>query len=142
MSKGALIRGAGQPLAARNFSDMNSCEIDIEVASRPEASRIHRAQYQSAEYTFLVSIGAPEDELPEGYSNISRKLRLLFGDTQTAEDGATESDVRCLIELAHRLKGSAGRVLIHCEAGVSRSTAPAQIMYTCLLSQGSDRRAV
>lgn len=143
-SKGALSRrrvnSTVKPRA--NFLDMNSCEIDIEVASRPEASRILSSPYQCAEVSFLVSIGAPEDELPEGYSNISRKLRLLFGDTQTAEDGATESDVRCLIELAHRLKGSAGRVLIHCEAGVSRSTAAALIMYTCLLGPGSEREAM
>jgi predicted protein tyrosine phosphatase len=121
---------------------MNSCEIDIEVASRPEASRILSTPSQCADVSFLVSIGAPEDELPAGYSNVPRKLRLLFGDTETAEDGPTESDVRRLIELAEELKGSAGKVLIHCEAGVSRSTAAALIMYTCLLGPSSEREAM
>jgi predicted protein tyrosine phosphatase len=116
--------------------------ITIEVASRSEASSILSSPHQCAEVSFLVSIGAPEDELPVGYSHVSRKLRLLFGDTQTAEDGATESDVRCLIGLAKELNGSAGKVLIHCEAGVSRSSAAALILYTCLLGQGSEREAM
>ena len=121
---------------------MNSCNIIIEVASRSEASSILSSPEQCAEISFLVSIGAPEDELPAGYSRVSRKLRLLFGDTETAEDGATEADVRCLLELARKLNGSAGRVLIHCEAGVSRSAAAALILYTCLLGPDSEREAL
>ena len=84
----------------------------------------------------------PRDELPAGYSNVARKLRLLFGDTETPEDGATESDIQRLIELAQELRGSRAKVLIHCEAGVSRSTAASLIMYTCLLGPGSERIAM
>ena len=121
---------------------MDSCNITIEIASRAEASSILNSPDQCAEVSFLVSIGAPEDELPAGYSNVSHKLRLLFGDTETAEHGATESDVRCLIELAKELYGSAGKVLIHCEAGVSRSSAAGLILYTSLLGPGSEREAM
>ena len=95
----------------------------------------------SADVSFLVSIGAPEDELPLGYSNVPSKMRLLFGDSESAEDGPTESDVRCLIELAQTLNGSPSKILIHCEAGVSRSTA-ALIMYTCSLGSDSEPKAM
>lgn len=121
---------------------MDSCKIQIEVASRPEASTILSSPNKCSEVSFLVSIGAPEDELPVGYSNVPSKIRLLFGDTESAQDGPTESDVRCLIELAQRLNGSPGKILIHCEAGVSRSTAAALIMYTCLLGSDSEPEAM
>ncbi len=97
-------------------------DLAIEVASRLEAGDILNSPERCAEVTFLISIGAPNDELPIGYHNISSKLRLLFGDTLDAESGPTEVDVRTLMELAQNLRSSKGKVLIHCEAGVSRST--------------------
>jgi predicted protein tyrosine phosphatase len=121
---------------------MDSCNIIIEVASRSEASSILSSPHRCAEVTFLISIGAPEDGLPAGYLNVSRKLRLLFGDTETPEHGASESDVQRLIEFAKELHGSQGRVLIHCEAGVSRSSAAALIVYACLLGPGFEREAM
>jgi predicted protein tyrosine phosphatase len=121
---------------------MDSCKIQIVVASRLEAGMILSSPNECREVSFLVSIGAEEDELPVGYSNVPNRIRLLFGDTVSAEDGPAESDVRCLIELAQKLNGSPGKVLIHCEAGVSRSTAAALIMYACLLGSGSEAEAL
>src|SRR5262249_49512610 len=89
-----------------------------------------------------VSIGAPEDDLPLGFSNVPDRLRLLFGDTETAEHGASEADIQCLIDLAKKLNGTRGQVLIHCEAGVSRAPAAALILYTCLLGPGSEQKAM
>src|SRR5258705_120449 len=68
-------------------------DLVIEVASRSEAGDILSSPERCAEVTCLISIGAPNDELPIGYHNISSKLRLLFGDTLDAETGATEADV-------------------------------------------------
>ena len=121
---------------------MDSLKINIQVVSRSEASSILTSVPQCGEVSFLVSIGAPEDDLPAGFSNVPAKLRLLFGDTETAEHGASESDIKCLIDLAEELNRSTAKVLIHCEAGVIRSTAAALIMYTCLLGPGSERRAM
>ena len=121
---------------------MDCCRIQIEVVSRPEASTILSSPNECKKVSFLVSIGAPEDELPVGYSNVPCKIRLLFGDTESAEDGPTEGDVRSLIQLAQRLNGSPGKILIHCEAGISRSTAAALIMYTCLLGLDSEPEAM
>lgn len=121
---------------------MESIKISIQVVSRYEASSILTSPKQCSEVSFLISIGAPEDDLPAGYSNVTGRIRLLFGDTETAEDGASESDIQCLIDLAKELNGSAAKVLIHCEAGVSRSAAAALILYTCLLGQGSEQEAM
>jgi predicted protein tyrosine phosphatase len=120
---------------------MDLPELMIEVASRPEASAILSSPHRCAEVTFLVSIGDPYDELPVGYDNAPRKLRLLVADVVT-ELGATEEDVRRIIGLAEDLRSVTGKVLIHCEAGVSRSTAAALIMYACWLGPGRERDAM
>jgi predicted protein tyrosine phosphatase len=116
-------------------------ELTIEVASRPEAADILSSPRRCAELTCLVSIGDPHDELPAGYDNAPRKLRLLVADVVT-ELGATEEDVRQIIQLAEGLRSGTGRVLIHCEAGVSRSSAAALIMYACWLGPGREREAM
>lgn len=120
---------------------MNVPELTIEVASRPEAGAILSSPRRRAGLTCLVSIGAPRDELPAGYDNAPRRLRLLVADVVT-ELGATEGDVRQIIRLAEDLRSGAGRVLIHCEFGVSRSTAAALIMYACWLGPGREREAM
>ena len=117
-------------------------DLVIEVASRSEAGDILGSPDRCGEVTYLISIGAPNDELPIGYHNVSSKLRLLFGDTLDAESGATEVDVWTLIELAQNLRSSKGKVLIHCEAGVSRSTAAALIVYACWLGRGRECEAM
>ena len=120
---------------------MGEPELTIEVASRPEAGDILSSARRCAGVTCLVSIGDPHDELPAGFENAPRKLRLLVADVVT-ELGATEGDVRRIIGLAEELRPGAGRVLIHCEYGVSRSTAAALIMYACWLGPGREREAM
>ena len=63
-------------------------ELTIEVASRPEAADILVSPQRCAEIICLVSIGDSHDELPAGYDNAPRKLRLLVADVVT-EIGAT-----------------------------------------------------
>jgi len=94
----------------------------IEVMSRNEAGDILSSPEHCAEVTYLLSIGDVQDELPVGFENVSDKLRLLVADVIT-EFGATEQDVRQIITLAGSLRSATGRILIHCEAGVSRSSA-------------------
>ena len=89
----------------------------------------------------LVSIGDVQDELPLGYHNVNRKLRLLVADV-TTEFGATDTDIQQIISLARELQSTTGRILIHCEAGISRSTAAALIMYSVWLGPGREREAM
>ena len=89
----------------------------------------------------MVSIGDVQDELPLGYDNVDRKVRLLVADVVT-EFGATEEDVHQIITLADELRSANGSVLIHCEAGISRSSAAALIMYACWLGPGREDEAM
>jgi predicted protein tyrosine phosphatase len=120
---------------------MSSCEIKIEVVSRLEAGEILCSADLCAEITYLVSIGHGDDSLPLGYDNVAHKLRLLIADVVT-EEGATEEDVQRIIQLAEQLQSYSGKVLIHCEAGVSRSTAAALIIYACWLGRGREHEAM
>ena len=120
---------------------MSQHEIKIEVVSRLEAGEILCSADRCAEITYLVSIGDANDPLPEGYENAERKLRWLIADVIT-EEGATEEDVRQIISLAERLRSERGTLLIHCEAGVSRSTATALIIYACWLGHGREDEAM
>ncbi len=120
----------------------NVPDLFIQVTSRLEAGDILSCPERCAEFIRLISIGAPGDELPIGYHNISSKVRLLFADTLDAETGPQETDVRTLVEIAHDLRSSKGKVLIHCEAGISRSTAAAFILYAYWLGPGGEDEAM
>jgi predicted protein tyrosine phosphatase len=109
--------------------------------SRVEAAEILCSPQLCAEVTYLVSIGDPYDQLPAGYDNVQSKLRLIVADVVT-EEGATEEDVWQITQLAESLRPSTGKILIHCEAGVSRSTAAALIMYACWLGPGREQEAM
>lgn len=116
-------------------------EKKIEVRSRLEAGEILCTPDRCAEITYLVSIGHGEDPLPEGYDNAERKVRLLIADVVT-EEGATEDDIRRIVNLAEQLRSESGTLLIHCEAGISRSTATALIIYACWLGHGREDEAM
>jgi predicted protein tyrosine phosphatase len=120
---------------------MSSYEIEIEVVGRIEAGEILCSPDLCAEVTYLLSIGHGDDPLPAGYENVNRKLRLSIADV-VSEEGATEEDIKRIIDLASQLKSSSGKVLIHCEAGISRSTAAALIIYSCWLGPGREEEAM
>lgn len=115
--------------------------LTIEIASRLEAGEILSSLWRCADLAYLVSIGDPHDDLPVGFHAFEPKLRLLIGDVLT-DDGATDDDVRRVIRLAESLRAATGTVLVHCEAGVSRSSATALIMYACWLGPGHEREAM
>ena len=120
---------------------MSAHQNRIVIVSRLEAGEILCSPNRCAEITYLISIGDGTDPLPEGYENAERRLRLCIADVVT-EEGATEDDVRRIIQLAELLRSESGTLLIHCEAGVSRSTATALIMYACWLGHGREQDAM
>lgn len=118
---------------------MSGC---IEVLSLAEVSEVLCSPQGCGDVTCLVSIGEPYDQLPAGYENVSRRLRLHFADAVAGELCPTEDDVRRIIALAKSLNSSGGRILIHCAAGVSRSAAAALIMHACWLGPGREEEAL
>lgn len=115
--------------------------LKIEVVGRIEAGQILCSPLRCAEIAYLISIGDGDDPLPQGFENVERKSRLMIADVVTKE-GATEDDVRGIIQLAGQLQSQDGVLLIHCEAGVSRSTATALIINACWLGPGFEDEAM
>jgi predicted protein tyrosine phosphatase len=68
-------------------------------------------------------------------------LRLLIADVVT-DEGATDEDIRRILHLAEQIRSESGTLLIHCEAGISRSTATALIMYAYWLGPGHEEEAM
>jgi predicted protein tyrosine phosphatase len=132
----------GYPLIFKHRESLvKRTEPTIEVMSRYEAGDILSSPDRCAGVTYLLSIGDVQDELPIGYDNVNSKRRLLIADVIT-EFGATEEDIQQIIALARELQSVTGRVVIHCEAGVSRSSAAALIMYAVWLGPGREREAM
>jgi predicted protein tyrosine phosphatase len=117
--------------------------IVIEICSREEAGEILSSATRRDGVVLLVSIGEAHDPTPAGYANVHERMRFLFADTTAEESGPTVDDVRRLIGAAQSLASqTAGRVIIHCQAGISRSTAAAVIFYAVLLGHGSEEEAM
>ena len=123
-------------------SVMHSLSSSIEIASRTEAGKILCSPRRCAEVGWLISIGEPHDPFPAGYRNVQRRLRLLFADVVEDVSGPTEEHIASLIRIAETINPTDGKVLIHCEAGISRSTAAALILYTCWLGPEREREAL
>lgn len=121
---------------------MSRQALVIEVASRLEAGDILCSGEGCTDVICLVSIGEPHDALPFGFENIGQRVRLQFADVVEGPAAPCEEDVRRIIELAQRMEPAPGRVLIHCEAGISRSSAAALIMYACWLGPGYEEEAL
>lgn len=118
--------------------------IVIEICSREEAGAILSSPARRKDVCFLVSIGEPDDRPPAGYHNVAARLRLLFSDINSEEGGPTADDVRRIVDAAHALARTRaeGRVVIHCQAGISRSTAAALIFHAVLLGEGNEEEAM
>lgn len=117
----------------------------VEILPRTRAVKRLMSRSQGAHIGCLVSIGDPEQPLPAGFSRPEHRLRLCFHDV--VEDSGTElaptaEDVERLIAFARRIAGTSRRVLVHCEAGRSRSTAAALILYAAWLGPGREADAM
>jgi predicted protein tyrosine phosphatase len=115
-------------------------DVRVEVASWSEAGEILGSD-KCADVSLLISIGEAHDPVPAGYENVDEKLRLTFSDTTDAS-GATEDDVQQIIDAAEEVARQGGRVLTHCAAGVSRSSAAALIVYAVVLGPGREEEAL
>ncbi|HUF16938.1 MAG TPA: hypothetical protein VMS12_02710 [Thermoanaerobaculia bacterium] len=116
-------------------------ELEIIVASLDEAGEILGSPSSCGGLGFVVSIGDPEDRPPSGYRNVREKIRLAFYDSHD-HVGPNEDDIDRLIEFARLIATRPGRVLAHCAAGISRSTAAAYIIYAVAYGEGREEEAL
>ena len=111
--------------------------IDLIIASRALAGKILNNPNRHVD--FLISIGDPEQNPPSGYHWIrtENKLRLIFYDYLFERHplepfSPTLEDVNKIVNFTNNtIKQKIEQkpiVLIHCAAGISRSTATAQII--------------
>jgi predicted protein tyrosine phosphatase len=76
-----------------------------------------------------------------GYRNVRDKIRLAFYDSHD-HIGPNEDDIDRLIEFARLIATRPARVLAHCAAGISRSTAAAYIIYAVVFGEGREEEAL
>ena len=112
------------------------------MSTRPEKGR---------SLTYIVSIGEPGSKVPAGFiGHPARRLRLEFDDVEMNPEAAQarfgylppqpEHIERLLRFLA--AAGPEDKVLFHCQAGISRSTAASYIFMCSYLGPGQEPEAL
>jgi predicted protein tyrosine phosphatase len=93
----------------------------------------------------LISIGDPWQVPPAGYDRAARRLRLQFQDVDGEGPGviaASAADIAKLCDFAGVVRRAGGTAVIHCEAGISRSTAAAYIVFAVMFGAGREGEAL
>jgi predicted protein tyrosine phosphatase len=106
-----------------------------------------RSWFFEWDFEHVISIGEPDDPLPEPLDvDDPRVLRLEFADTvpfdDFDEDGPQWEHVEALVSFCQRILVVGGATLIHCAAGVSRSSASALTLLAMAYGPGREEEAV
>ena len=97
---------------------------------------------------YVISIGSPERPLPTGYDRLRcPRIRLEFDDVEVEKHkvgymGATFEDVLRLVNFCKRVKEKPGNIVVHCAAGVSRSSAATLVLLATLLGPDNEADAI
>ncbi len=93
----------------------------------------------------MISIGAPGDPTPAGFELCATRIRLEFFDVSQDtgfEYGPKAWQVDKVIDFARKIQHERGKLLVHCEAGISRSSAAALTVFATWLGTGKEQEAV
>jgi len=118
--------------------------VHFEVMSKIDAGHALTGLHGPS-YKWLISIGDTLRSSPcLGFKEMpeSRRLRLEFDDVTVNYNGyrrASKSDIQRIIDFCERVDG---KCLIHCEAGISRSSATAILLCAVALGPGKEKDAV
>jgi predicted protein tyrosine phosphatase len=116
---------------------------ELVVTSRAGAGKLLCSPRRRAGFAYLVSIGGAQQRQPAGYLRVATRLRLVFEDALSErEGGPSADDIERLIRFARQVDPAKGKVLVHCQAGISRSTAAAIILMAVRLGPGHEDEAV
>src|SRR5262245_10431623 len=96
------------------------------MSTRSGAGEILCSPQRRASVAYLVSIGGPYERPPVGMHTVPARLRLVFDDVVREEEGGpSRDDVEHLVRFARQIDLGKGSVLVHCQAGIGRSSAAA-----------------
>lgn len=120
---------------------------EFTIVERNMVPHILKNRAYGSQVRWVISIGSPEDKPPAGFADrsLASKLRLEFNDVTYHRPWAgyqapQEDDIRRLVAFGERAKD--GRVLVHCAAGVSRSSAAALILLAMRHGMGNEMAAM
>ncbi|MDY6784394.1 MAG: HEAT repeat domain-containing protein, partial [Cyanobacteriota bacterium] len=127
-------------------SSFNAKLPKLLVASFAEARKYLYCQTPQAPIRHLISIGSPGVELLPGRDRVPHRLRLEFSDLEAPENDpdclmATAGDIERAIQFAASVSPEDGTLLIHCQAGISRSCAIAIAVCAQILGAGREEEA-
>ncbi len=118
-------------------------DFELVVTDRSGAVKILSSPKRRAQFRYVVSIGVPPELPPAGWQNAPRRLRLEFDDALSESDGGpSPADVERLLRFARELAARPGGILVHCQAGISRSTAAAAVILAVVLGEGREVEAL
>ncbi len=117
--------------------------FEVAITDRSGAGNILCSPMRCAQFRYAVSIGVSPERPPAGWRNAVRRLRLEFEDTLSeSEGGPGAADVERLLSFAQEVAAQPGGILVHCQAGISRSTAAAAIILAVVLGEGKEVEAL
>lgn len=119
----------------------------IFITSCADASTHLMSETRGPRIKHLISIGSPGAAPPQGYAQVSHRLRLEFHDIHTPQNDpsyvlATSEDILKVIDFVSSVSQFEGNLLIHCQAGISRSTAVALTVCAQILGAGKEEEAL
>lgn len=116
----------------------------ILITSRDQAEDLLLSRSMPLRY--VISIGDEEDDAPPLDLHAGPSLRMVFydinGDDILGWAGMGQDDARRLVEFCALIAKDPGPTLVHCAAGISRSSAAALVLLATLLGPGQEAAAV
>ncbi len=133
-----------RPQATQQMSPATS-HSEVIIASRTQAERLLMSKSPGPTIRHMISIGAPGDPTPAGFELCATGIRLEFFDVSQDtgfEYGPKAWQVEQVIDFARAIQNKGGKLLVHCEAGISRSSAAALTVFATWLGVGKEQEAV